>query len=234
MKIRVYVVDVKMPRWLRRTLMFGGVPAVILGLCALVYAAAVNGQVDFADGDVLTAATLNGHLAALQNQIQAPPPKSVVMTTLTAADLADTTKFSATGLGIGAYLGWAICNGNNATTNLTGRFPRMITTGAGATGGSDAAHTHTMASHTHAPGTMYAAMSMNIHGAGLAFQAAIPPANPFTPNHLYTVTAENESYVTPNEGGVPVLGATAAPSTDATSATDGRPAYYELVPLCKI
>ena len=163
-----------------------------------------------------------------------PPPKTVVLTTLSAADLADTTMFSATGLGAGVYLGWAICNGNNATTNLTAKFPRMIATGAGATGGSDAAHTHTMGNHTHdARGTMYAAIAPNTNGSGLVFRGGAITET-FTPSHRYTVVTENESYTTLNGMGVPIIGATAAPSSNTTSGTDGRPAYYELVPLCKL
>jgi microcystin-dependent protein len=69
MKIKVYVAEVRLPRWLRRVLFFGAVPLVTLGLSALVYASAVTGQPDYNDGDVLTAATLNAHLGALQNQI---------------------------------------------------------------------------------------------------------------------------------------------------------------------
>jgi hypothetical protein len=69
MKIKVYVIDVRLPRWLRRALLFGAVPLALLGLSALVYASAVTGQPDFNDGDILTAAALNAHLGALQNQI---------------------------------------------------------------------------------------------------------------------------------------------------------------------
>jgi hypothetical protein len=58
MKIKVYVVDVKMPRWLRRAFVFAGVPAVILGLGALVYAALPAPVPTFTDGTVLSAAPL--------------------------------------------------------------------------------------------------------------------------------------------------------------------------------
>jgi hypothetical protein len=69
MKIRVYVVEFKAPRWARQALVIGGSALVVLGLSALVYAAAVNGQPDYTDGEVLTAASLNAHLGALQSQI---------------------------------------------------------------------------------------------------------------------------------------------------------------------
>ena len=80
MKIKVYVVDVKLPRWLRRTLFFGGVPAVLLGLCALGFAALpAPVKTTFADGDVLNAEQVNAlgknvtdldsRLVTLQNQV---------------------------------------------------------------------------------------------------------------------------------------------------------------------
>jgi hypothetical protein len=56
MKIKVYVIDLKLPRWLRRTLVFVGVPAVVLGLGALVHAALPAPVATFADGTVLSAA----------------------------------------------------------------------------------------------------------------------------------------------------------------------------------
>jgi len=68
MKIKVYVIDVKMPRWIRRALVFGAVPAVILGLGALVYAAVAVPT--FTDGAVLTAAPLN-QLGQAINDLQA-------------------------------------------------------------------------------------------------------------------------------------------------------------------
>jgi hypothetical protein len=69
MQIKVYTINVKLPGWLRRTLAIGVVSAVILGICAIVYAAAVTGQPDFASGDPLSASSLNAHLGALQSQI---------------------------------------------------------------------------------------------------------------------------------------------------------------------
>lgn len=57
MKIKVYVVDVKLPRWARRVLVFGAVPALILGLAAFVHAMGTLPQ--FAAGEVLTAQSLN-------------------------------------------------------------------------------------------------------------------------------------------------------------------------------
>jgi hypothetical protein len=69
MQIKIYTINVKLPGWLRRTLAIGVVSVVILGICAIVYAAAVTGQPDFVAGDHLSASSLNTHLGALQSQI---------------------------------------------------------------------------------------------------------------------------------------------------------------------
>ena len=215
MRIKVYIVEVKAPRCVRRTLVLGGAAIAILGLSALVYAAAVNGQPDYNNGETLTAASLNARFAALQNQ--APPPNSVVLTTLSAADLADTTKFSATGLGAGAHLGWAVCNGNNGTANLAGRFPRMITTGAGTTGGEDAN------SHAHAAGSITAMIDGND-----------------TYIYYHTTTAQQWAGNRFSSGGwnpggnYYTSGVSTQGVTESASDAENRPAFYELVPLCKI
>lgn len=62
MKIKVYVVDVKLPRWARRALVFGAIPALILGLGALVHAMSVD---PFTAGEVLTAESLNSRFSKI-------------------------------------------------------------------------------------------------------------------------------------------------------------------------
>lgn len=57
MNIKIYVVDVKLPRWARRVLTFGAVPALLLGLGALVHA--MNVEPPFTPGEVLSAKTMN-------------------------------------------------------------------------------------------------------------------------------------------------------------------------------
>jgi len=72
MKIKVYVIDVKMPSWVRRALVYAAIPAVILGLGALAYSAV--SVPTFTDGAVLTAAPLNQlgqGITDLQSQITA-------------------------------------------------------------------------------------------------------------------------------------------------------------------
>jgi hypothetical protein len=77
------------------------------------------------------------------------PPSTVITVALTADAIA--AHFNATGLGLvaGPYDGWAICNGNNDTPNLSGKFLRISTTESGGVGGSDtSAHTHAI-DHDH-------------------------------------------------------------------------------------
>jgi hypothetical protein len=64
------------------------------------------------------------------------PPSEVRFFKLSAAEV--TANFDATGKGNmgGPYDGWAICNGQNGTDDMSDLFPRCSTTGAGGTGGS--------------------------------------------------------------------------------------------------
>lgn len=66
MKIKVYVVDVKLPRWARRALVFGAVPALIVGLGALVQAMSVE---QFSPGEVLTAESLNSRFNKIAEKV---------------------------------------------------------------------------------------------------------------------------------------------------------------------
>jgi len=45
--------------------------------------------------------------------------------------------------------GWELCDGNNGTPDLIGRYPRGAETDIGDSGGGLAAHTHTSPSHNH-------------------------------------------------------------------------------------
>jgi hypothetical protein len=96
-------------------------------------------------------------------QVGVTPIKGVVMADLSGSDI--TAYFDGTGLGIVGqpWENWALCNGNNGTRNLTGKFLRLSTAAAGGVGGADSsAHTHAVdhdhgsftsgseAAHTHA------------------------------------------------------------------------------------
>lgn len=265
-------------------------------------------------------------LASLMTAVQlAVPPKGIVLASLTAAEVS--ANFDGTGLGNspGKYEGWAICNGNNGTPSLDGRFPRFEVSAAGGTGGSDSsAHTHAIdhdhgsftsaaesghthaidhdhgsftsgagSAHSHGVGTLAnAAESSHTHGegsytadialAGSAFIFAnLTGAGTFTATNKQEVTAAAVSDSSAGLTGSNVSGTSAAgsshnhtisgstateaahthavdvpgltgtsgassghthavdvPSIAATSgaasATDNRPAYYELVPLMRL
>ena len=155
------------------------------------------------------------------------PPKMVCGFYLSASDVADASKFTVSGLGVGSYTGWAICNGSNGTPNLTARFIRLLTTAAGGTGGSDSsAHTHAVdpgsftsgassghthavdpgsftsgagSAHSHASGTLAADISLNTGNIG-ADDTMYIRSDPtgFTYSHILTGGATSD----PADGGV--------------------------------
>jgi hypothetical protein len=70
MQIKVYTIEFKLPRWLKRALLFAGIPlAVLLGVGAAVRAAVTFpvaiAVTQFADTEVLSAKKLNDNLANL-------------------------------------------------------------------------------------------------------------------------------------------------------------------------
>jgi hypothetical protein len=72
MQIKVYTIEFKLPRWVKRTLLFAGIPlAVLLGVGAAVRAAvtfpvAVS---SFAESETLSATKLNTNLTTLQDGV---------------------------------------------------------------------------------------------------------------------------------------------------------------------
>ncbi len=86
--------------------------------------------------------------------------------------------FDGTGLGTGSLAGWALCNGNNGTPNLSDRFVMGTVSSPtpGATGGS--------VSHSHGAGT-YAAPN-HTH--------SIPNHTHSIPNHTHTIPNHTHSF----------------------------------------
>jgi hypothetical protein len=143
-----------------------------------------------------SAAVAASAAGALDTRIKAMvPPKTVITAYLMAADIS--ANFDATGLGkSGAYAGWAICNGNNQTPNLDGRFMRINQAGAGALGGAD-----TIAAHTHAIDHDHAAFTSGAE-AGHTHT---------TPNHLHTLPMGfdgNNAFFISDSAGLPIFGST--------------------------
>ncbi len=210
-------------------------------------------------------AAAGSNLAAELDQLM--PPKSIVATYLTGPEIS--ARFSGTGLGNAdtAYEGWAICNGNNGTPNLAGRFLRFNATAAGATGGSDTSpHTHGIdhdhasftsgseSGHTHPTPNHQHVLPFGYDGSAFyyAVDASLTPIfgstvgtmDRATPGFYATGNGATRLGFTADDGGsttgassghnhsidVPALSATSG----AASATENRPAYFELVALMRL
>lgn len=150
---------------------------------------------------------------------------------LTAAQVSSASNFvqsgATAGLGVGAYSGAAICNGNNGTQNLNGKVLRWDTTQAGLTGGSD--------DHSHANGTLAAdshtlteaEIPSHKHGTYANTGAAGTVSVPRLETNR-TAVAGPDTTTTGGGGGHThtVSGSTATGST--------LPAYAGLVPVMRI
>jgi hypothetical protein len=75
MKIKVYVIDLEMPRWAKRALVVGGAfAAVLVGATALVRADTVSAPNTFTDGETLSAEKMNANFNALRDAINNANP----------------------------------------------------------------------------------------------------------------------------------------------------------------
>jgi hypothetical protein len=75
MKIKVYVIDLEMPRWAKRALVVGGAfAAVLVGATALVHADTVSVPNTFTDGETLSADKMNANFNALRDAINNANP----------------------------------------------------------------------------------------------------------------------------------------------------------------
>lgn len=118
------------------------------------------------------------------------PIGSILAADITAINI--TIYFDSTGRGKSGlrWAGWAICNGNNGTKNLTGkvlRWQNTATAGSGATGGSDtqtagvgtlvnsseSAHTHGAGSYVTTAAGTNSNESSHTHGAGSYVTTAV-------------------------------------------------------------
>ncbi len=145
------------------------------------------------------------------------PPGAIIPCNLLAATIA--TDFTG-GLGdVGtAYDGWAICDGNNGTPDLSDKFIRHKSTGAGASGGNDSsAHTHSL---SNAGGAEIVTIGNNL----LCWGVRDGPLFDYVDQGVFTGDTG-----TGNRNSSPLVG-----NTDAASATENRPAYYELVYLMRV
>lgn len=151
--------------------------------------------------------------------------------------------FDATGKGTGSLSGWALCNGNNGTPNLSDKFVMGTTSSPtpGATGGTaththaagtfiSAAHSHTISSHTHSVSTHTHSYSGTTGSSGSeseGFDDTYFSTLYYAPdNHTHSysgTTSSSGSGTTSSSGG----GST---STDGSSSISGTSAASSSLP----
>lgn len=149
--------------------------------------------------------------------------------------------FDGSGLGTGALLGWALCNGNNGTPNLNERFVMGTTTNGNlnSTGGNSTyaltaaqlpAHTHSIANegaHTHQTTARFHGKDGE-GGSNCASNLFYGDDNAW-PNCTNPATANftSTSAGAHNHGG-------ATGSTGSGAAIDNRPDYLVLAFIMKL
>jgi hypothetical protein len=167
-------------------------------------------------GDRITPAWAK-YLREIHAQVTAElSPGRIAPFYLDAADLADADQFvqagTTAGLGVGIRLGWALCNGNNGTPALDGKYLAWSTAAAGTEYGSD---TLDLAALVHS----------SIGAATLYTQAiAVPLWIANTQVALASATS------TAGRG----FGVTVVDVATGSATPDNRPATKTLVPLMRV
>lgn len=184
------------------------------------------------------------------------PVNGVVWCNLTAQDITDYFDADGRGLTLSAYDGWHICNGNNSTPSLASKFLRSSVTAAGGTGGSDSsAHTHAVdpasftsgagTAHTHSTPAHKHVVPIGADGSNFYADRDNTAVRSVTNRAYVAITADGPANIRVTDtdtDGSGTSGSESAhthaidvPSTTsgAASATENRPAYYELVPLIR-
>jgi Tfp pilus assembly protein PilV len=160
--------------------------------------------------------------------------------------------FDGTGLGTGSLAGWALCNGNNGTPNLSDRFVMGTVSSPtpGATGGSASHthnvgtyssinhthtipnHTHTIPNHTHTySGTTNTVWATIIGGYGVGTtQEAVKDHS-----HSFSGTTGSGGADTTSSSGGGNTGSSGANLITGTSASESNlPPYLKLAFIMKI
>lgn len=146
------------------------------------------------------------------------PVGCIVSAVLTSAQVA--ALFDSDGLGkTGRFQGWQICNGNNGSPDLDATFLRWAVAESGGVGGSDSS------AHTHAAGDLVANIRVSAASGKILAESIA---------HDFTSDAEVALGGITDVAGSSANATVIDGTTDAASATDNRPAYYELVPLLRV
>jgi microcystin-dependent protein len=140
--------------------------------------------------------------------------------------------FDATGLGTGALTGWALCNGNNGTPNLGGRFVAAATTSAdvGTTGGANAVTLTQSELPAHIHSLTVNAVGDHTHGVPIPWTGA-PVVN--TVSYAGNVSGSSlGAMLTEPGGGHTHTGSIG--STGSGKSFDNRPAFNTLAFIMKL
>lgn len=154
-------------------------------------------------------------------QVLSFPPGAIIPAYLTAEQVSGGFDDSGKGKRGTPYDGWLICNGSNGTPRLHEKFLRFSASAAGGEGGSDSS------AHTHSGEGLYAHISLLSNKIVIDDQDDAPDFD-----YNQSVTATGYARTAPDSG-TEFSAAAVGGSTDAASADDNRPAYYELVPLMR-
>lgn len=141
--------------------------------------------------------------------------------------------FDATGLGTGTLEGWALCNGNNGTPNLSNRFV-MGTTSSGSLTTTGGANSYTLSvsmlpSHSHS----FSTNSTGSHTHGIYMKGTDWWGK--SPNQAVTTherTSSWDTYPSASAGGHSHSGTTA--SVGGGASIDNRPAFITFAFIMKL
>lgn len=116
-------------------------------------------------------------------------------------------------------VGWDLCDGNNGTPNMLGRYPQGATSSIGTTGGTaSATHTHTGSSHTHTTSSHSHTATVGA-GTNTPFNMALLPAQTTVASATHTHSASSTDSTSPSVGST---------STGTLASTTSEPVHRQV------